>query len=172
MWQLVKDTVEQILGLGKDAANLGFSHMAARAVVVFIFSVLLIRLADRRLFGHAAGFDIIVAIVLGSVLSRGINGQAAFFPTLVASGLLVVFHAVLASLTFRSRWFSSVVKGQPCTLVKEGQLQRDELGKNSITDEDLDEQLRLNGSVGSAAEVAEARLERNGSISVLKKKGG
>jgi hypothetical protein len=34
----------------------------------------------------ATAFDVIAAIMLGSIMSRAINGSAPFLPTLVAGG--------------------------------------------------------------------------------------
>jgi uncharacterized membrane protein YcaP (DUF421 family) len=142
--------------------------MAWRTLVVFFCAVLLARLGARRLLSHNAGFDIMVAVVLGSVLSRAINGQSAFFPTLGASALLVGLHHLLATLAFHSHWFSQLVKGKPQVLVRDGKLDRREMSRSKITDHDLDENLRLHGNVRDAADVAEARLERNGAVSVVK----
>lgn len=163
--------LDTLLGLSLEAKDLGFGHMAARALVVFACGVILARVADRRMIGHNAGFDIVLMVVLGSVLSRGINGQAAFFPTLGASAVLVLLHHLVAMLALRWGWFSKLLKGAPRTLVRDGRIDRAELKRNKITDEDLDENLRLNGGVRDASEVAEARLERNGSVSVVKKNG-
>jgi uncharacterized membrane protein YcaP (DUF421 family) len=54
-------------------------------------------------------------------------------------------------------------------LVRNGQIEIDELARSRMSVDDLDENLRLNGNVGNASEVREARLERNGTISVVKK---
>jgi uncharacterized membrane protein YcaP (DUF421 family) len=163
--------IDRLLGLGVSAQHLEFSQMAFRALVVFCFGVCLARIADRRVLGHNAGFDIMLLVVLGSVLSRGINGQAAFFPSLGASLVLIVLHHVTASLALRSHWFSNLVKGDSEVLVRDGKVDRDALRRTKFTDDDLDENLRLNGSVRGTEDVAEARLERNGSVSVVKVKG-
>jgi uncharacterized membrane protein YcaP (DUF421 family) len=44
------------------------------------------------------------------------------------------------------------------------------MGRSKITNDDLDENLRLHGNIASPADVAEARLERNGAVSVVKKR--
>src|ERR687883_587905 len=100
MLEALRDFADRVLGLSLQAHDLHFSHMAWRTVIVFVFAVILARLGDRRFLGHSAGFDIMVAIILGSVLSRGINGQAAFFPTLGVSALLVLIHHVMAKLAY------------------------------------------------------------------------
>lgn len=158
----------ELLGLDVDAQELTVLQMSARALVVFCFAVTLARLADRRILGHNAGFDIVLLVILGSVVSRGINGEAAFGPTLVAGALLVALHHLVATIAWRAHWFSQLVKGRPHTLVRAGSLVHDELRRARITADDLDENLRLNGGVDSPGDVAEARLERNGTISVVK----
>lgn len=160
--------MNDVLGLDRSGNELGFWHMMARTSVVFLVAVVLVRLADRRFLSHHAGFDMIVAVVLGSVLSRAINGDARFFPTLAASTLLVVLHHFLASLTFRSHLFSQLVKGQPRVLVRNGVVDREAMQHAKITPDDLEANLRLQGNVGRLEDVAEARLERSGAISVLR----
>jgi uncharacterized membrane protein YcaP (DUF421 family) len=173
-WQVLdslREFVDKMLGLSVAASDLHFSHMALRAFVVFSFGVMLARLADRRMLGHNAGFDIMLLVVLGSVLSRAVNGQAAFFPTLGASVVLVALHHVLGSLAFRYPMISKFVKGRPDVLVHDGKIDEAALRRNNITPDDLDENLRLNGNENGTGDIAEARLERNGSISVVKAKG-
>lgn len=170
MFDALRDFADRLLGLSLQARDLELSHMAWRSVIVFVYAVALVRLGNRRFIGHSAGFDIMVAIILGSVLSRGINGQAAFGPTLGASALLVLLHHAMAKLAFHSHWFSKLVKGSARVLVKDGKLMARELRGACITPDDLDENLRLSGGVAGTGDVAQARLERNGTISVVKVK--
>ena len=142
--------------------------MGCRAFIVFVVSILLVRVADRRLVGRNAGFDMMVVVILGSVLSRGINGQAAFFPSLGVSAVLIVFHHLLATAAFQWSWFSRVVKGDEDILVRDGKVDRAAMRRCKITNDDLAENLRLNGNETNIEDIAEARLERNGSISVVK----
>lgn len=162
------DLADRVLGLNRSAEELEFRHMTARAVIAFGFGVVLARLADRRFMGQNAGFDIMLVVVLGSVLSRGVNGDAAFFPTLGASAVLVLLHRLLGTLALRFHPFSELVKGRPETLVRRGVVDHAAMRRHKITPDDLDENLRLHGNVSGTADVEEARVERNGSISVVK----
>lgn len=159
--------LSELLGLERTADELQLGHMMVRTTLVFVVAVALARLGARRFLSHNAGFDIMVAVVLGSVLSRAINGDAPFFPTLAVSGLLVLLHHLVASLAFRSHWISQLVKGRPRVLVRNGVVDQREMRRAKITSDDLDANLRLQGKVGRLEDVAEARLERSGSISVL-----
>lgn len=168
MISTINSWLDRILGLSVDSHDLTFGNMSARAIVVFALAVILVRLADRRFLGRNAGFDAMLGVILGSVLSRGVNGQASFFPTLGVSAVLVFLHHLLASASFHSHWFSRLVKGNCRVLVRDGQVDAEELEKFKITQDDLLENLRLNGNVGGAETVKEARLERNGEVSVVK----
>lgn len=162
--------VQELLGLDLPPQDLTLLQMCSRGIVVFAFGVFLVRFADRRFLGRNAGFDFLLGVVLGSVLSRGINGQAAFMPTLGVSLLLVVLHRLLSTLACRYHVVSRWLKGAPSVIVKNGQLDRTAMRGHKISQEDLEENLRLNGNVSEIAEVVEARFERNGQVSVVRKK--
>lgn len=163
------EKMDQWLGLHLLSDQLGLGHMVARSLIVFTLGVVLVRMGDRRLLGKNAGFDMLLIVILGSVLSRGINGQAAFLPTLGVSVFLVLLHHLTAVLACRSPWFSRWLKGAPLVVVADGRVRHDALRRARMTRDDLDENLRVNGGVSDAAKVQEARLERNGTISVVTK---
>src|ERR1700709_2677256 len=113
------DLTNRLLGLHAPPGNLTFLQMGLRSLVVFVFGIIIVRLGDRRLLGRNADFDMLLLVILGSVLSRAINGQASFFPTLGVSALLIFFHHLLGVLACHSDGFSKLVKGQPRVVVKE-----------------------------------------------------
>jgi uncharacterized membrane protein YcaP (DUF421 family) len=162
---------DQLLGLEVSAQHLTFLQMALRSVIVFIIGVAMVRVADRRFMGRNAAFDVLLGIVLGSVLSRAVNGQAPFFPTLGASAVLIALHRLLGWIASRSSWVSTLVKDKPVVVIRNGRLQEGELARHNLTEDDLQENLRLNGNVDGVAAIKEARLERNGVISVVKETG-
>jgi uncharacterized membrane protein YcaP (DUF421 family) len=168
MLSKIYSLLDHVLGLSIESHDLTFAHMTARGFVVFAFAVILVRLADRRFLGRNAGFDAMLLVILGSVLSRGVNGQAAFFPTLGVSAVLVFLHHLLATAAFHSHAFSRLVKGNCRVLVQKGQVDPGALKKFRITHDDLLENLRLNGNVAGTEAVKAATLERNGEVSVIK----
>lgn len=165
---LLHGWLNDLLGLDLTPAELGLRQMAFRALIIFPCALAMTRLAGKRFLGRSAGFDVVLAIVLGSVISRGINGQAAFFPTIGVGFVLVLLHRAVALVTMRSHSLALLLKGRDSLLVRDGQIDAEKLRGVEFTEADLLENLRLHG-VGSPAEVAEARLERNGQLSVLKK---
>jgi uncharacterized membrane protein YcaP (DUF421 family) len=162
--------LDRLLGLGLRADELTFAHMAARTFVVFLFAIALMRVGEERMLGKNAGFDVMLGVILGSVLSRGINGQAAFYPTLGASLVLVLIHRLVAWASLYSHLVSLFAKGRERVLVRDGRIDQAELRRAMMTKDDLLENLRLHGNVNDFAQVQEARLERNGTVSVVKRK--
>jgi len=161
---------DSLLGLHVPSSELGFAQVTWRTLTVFVCGLVLVRWGARRFMGRNSGFDFLVSIVLGSVLGRAINGQASFFPTLWASVLLVILHDLVSILACRYHRVSCALKGQAQLVVRDGQTDEQMLRAAKLSHDDLYENLRMNGNVGAPADVAEAWFERNGSISVIRKR--
>ena len=163
------DAMRFVLGLGIDNKELGVGQMALRAVVVYIVTVLMVRLAKTRFMGRATAFDVILGIMLGSVVSRAITGNAPFGPALAAAAVLLAMHWLFSLMALYWRGFGWAVKGRSRVLIRDGAVDQSAMRKAHMTAHDLREDLRSQ-SVSSPDEVAEGRLERSGSMSIIKKK--
>jgi uncharacterized membrane protein YcaP (DUF421 family) len=166
------DALEALLGLGRDAGEIDAGQMALRAVVVYAITLALVRLGSRRFLGKATAFDTILGIMIGSVMSRGINGSAGLLPTVAGGAVLVAMHGLFAVIAYRTSWFGDVVKGRPVLLVEDGRVLPDAMRDTSLSRNDLDEALRMKGEQPDPSSVQRAYLERSGSISVLPRKEG
>jgi uncharacterized membrane protein YcaP (DUF421 family) len=121
-----------------------------------------------HLIGKNTAFDVILGIILGSVVSRAINGSAAFFLTILAGFTLVTAHWLFSYIAFRSDHFGNVVKGSKRQLVQEGEIQWKEMGKSNISKEDLMSAVRMETNRESLDLVRKAYLERSGDISIIR----
>jgi uncharacterized membrane protein YcaP (DUF421 family) len=143
------------------------SHMLVRMLIVFGTTLALVRLGEKRFFGERTAFDLVLSIILGSVISRAINGSAPFFPTLLTSAGLVAIHRVLAAIAFHADGFGPWVKGRAKLLVQDGEVDWKAMRRSHLTLHDLQSSLRLEGQVETPDNVKAAYLERNGNISVV-----
>src|SRR6056297_2175302 len=153
--------------IGSDADTILWWQMAIRGVLIFFYTLMLVRFGGRRIFGKNTSFDIVLGVILGSIMSRALTANAQFLPTLVAGTVLVVLHWLLAKLATRNRHLGHLIKGTEVLLIKDGQIQQDGLTKTNITEHDLLESLRSEGSVAEIEQVKRAYLERNGKVSVI-----
>ncbi|HYN87220.1 MAG TPA: YetF domain-containing protein [Ardenticatenaceae bacterium] len=161
------DVLEQSLALGSEGKDLNLMQMSLRALVIYLVTLILVRLGDKRFLGKLTAFDVILGIILGSVMSRAINGSAAFVPTLGAGLVLVVLHWGFAKVAFSSDRFGNLIKGHTQELVRDGKIQWDQMRNSAITEDDLREHLRVRGKLSDPGKVKAAYLERSGTISVI-----
>lgn len=162
------DALEEIIGLGEEAMQLDAGEMAARAVIIYVITLAIVRLGKKRFMGSGTAFDMIVGIMLGSMTSRALTGNAPLVATMVAAAVLIAMHWLLSAIAVRWHGFGILIKGRPDTIVSDGRVDDHMLRKAHMTERDLEEDLRGHG-VRDIPEVAEARLERNGQLSVVKK---
>jgi uncharacterized membrane protein YcaP (DUF421 family) len=153
----------QLFGVGDDLTTL---QLCARAVVVFAFGLLLVRLGRRRAFSKWTALDIILSIIAGSNLSRALTGNAPLGGTLIATALLVGLHFLLAQIVARSRLFSRLLENAPADLALDGELVRGATRRHAVSEADLNEALRSAG-VENVAATRRITLEPSGSISVI-----
>src|SRR5213083_3241299 len=111
---------ETILGLSVEPRNLTFVQISLRGIIVFVATLAMVRLGHKRSLSHKTPFDAVLLVILASVLSRAINGSAAFFATLGGGLVLVLLHRLLALIAFHWHWFGILVKGSPDTIVRDG----------------------------------------------------
>jgi uncharacterized membrane protein YcaP (DUF421 family) len=159
--------VGRALGLERDVADVTTAQMALRTVIVYAFALAIVRLGSKRFLSQASAFDVIVAIMLGSITSRAVNGSAPFIPTLASAAALVGIHWLLAALAYRLDWLGPVLKGSPVRIITDGTVDRDAMRRTGVSEHDLEQALRARAGVTDPARVRLATLERDGSISVL-----
>ena len=140
----------------------------ARAVIVFLYGLALVRIAGRRAFGKWAALDIVVSIVVGSNLSRALTGGADLWGTLAATALLMALHGVFARLAARSPRLSKLFEGRPIGLGDDGRVSARLLAEHAVSEADLGEALRAAG-LEDAAAARRIVLEPSGRIAVLRR---
>lgn len=138
-----------------------------RAVVVFVFGLVLLRVSGRRVFARWSALDIIVSIIMGSSLSRALTGSAPLGGTLLAMILLAFLHWLLALTVARSARFARLVEGGAVVLGHSGTVLEREVRQHNISATDIEEALRKEG-VAHVSETRQLTLEPSGNITVLK----
>jgi uncharacterized membrane protein YcaP (DUF421 family) len=107
-------------------------------------------------------------VMVGSIAARAMTGGAPFFPATVGIVVMVTIHWVIPWIGRESSAFSGLVKGHSTLIVKNGKVQSQAMKHSHMSRDDLDEDLREKG-VTDPSQVEEARLERSGKLSVIKK---
>ncbi|MBO2012333.1 DUF421 domain-containing protein [Hymenobacter negativus] len=165
----MKQLWDLLFGPDADSHTITALQMTTRAILIFFAVLALLRLSGARTFGANTAFDMVVKIMLGAVMSRAVVAASPFWGTLLAGLVLVGLHRVLAWAAFRSHFVGKLVKGEGLMLAENGRLNEPNLRRNHLTHDDLLEGLRESGNIGTVEDAEAVRLERDGSISVVKK---
>ena len=159
-----------ILGPDGKATELTVLNVSLRGFVIFLVGLALVRIGDRRSLAEKTAFDAIFIVLLGSMLSRAVNGTAPFFTTIAAAIALMITHRIFAFAAYKSHTFGQIIKGKPITVVRNGEVDWQQLKKALVSKHDFEEDLRLDAHTDDISSIAFARIERSGDISFIKKK--
>lgn len=150
--------------------NLTLIQLLIRIVIIFIYGLAIIRIGKKRFFGKHTAFDIIITVIIGSLLSRTLNGTAKFIPTVVACTTIIGLHWITSALISRFAFLSNWIEGQAELIVKQGKIQKNVLLKTHLTEKDILESARLSAHVTNLDDIHECFIENNGEISIILKK--
>jgi uncharacterized membrane protein YcaP (DUF421 family) len=148
--------------------NLG--EFVARAALVYVAIMVLVRLSGKRTVGEFTPFDLVVVILIGESTQGALTGgDESVVGALIVSATLIAMNYTVGFITARSKLADRIVEGEAVLLMRDGRVLADVLKRNNVPESDLDEALRAEG-VAERQEVRREFLETDGTISVIRKK--
>jgi uncharacterized membrane protein YcaP (DUF421 family) len=156
--------------LGRETDDLNALQMGIRAVIIFLSALLMLKIGNKRFLGRTTAFDFLLGIIIGSVLSRAINGNASLFPSIAAGFVLIGIHWLFGAIAMRSNFFGKIIKGVRRTIIKDGKLNEKEMAKAHIGLGDLKMELRSDLNSDELENIQSAYFERSGRMSFIKNK--
>lgn len=138
-----------------------------RPIIVYLFLVIVLRLAGRRELAQLNSFDLVVLMMLANTVQNATigNDNSLVGGLIGVSALLLVNYVVVRLLYLRPR-LDELLEGGPTLLIKDGRVIGRNLAQEAISEQQLMEAIRKQG-LGSIGQVAEAVLETGGVISVV-----
>src|SRR5438270_11043686 len=113
-----------VLGLGVEPKDLTFFQISVRGIIVLVATLVMLRLGHKRSLARKTAFDSVLLVILASVLSRAINGSAAFFATIGGGFIIVLLLGMLASAAYYSHSLGLLLNGAPEVIVENGNMIR------------------------------------------------
>lgn len=165
----MKEFFVELLGLAAKADTITASQICWRTLVVFIIALVLLRMSGRHTFASNSAQETIVKFMLGALLSRAIAGDSPFGVILAASTMLVLLHRALAYATYFFPALGRLVKGESSVLATDGEVNRKELRRASLSEEALHAALRGAANLDDLTKVHVVRLEHDGTVTAVKK---
>jgi uncharacterized membrane protein YcaP (DUF421 family) len=158
---------QHAFGLNAEPKDFTLLQVLLRSVVTYLVGLAILRLGRNRFLARESAFDVVLAFILGSVLSRAINGTSPFLLSLVASIALVAIHQAFAWVSYRSRRFERLVDGEPEPVVSKGGIIEKASRFHMLTEANIKAALRLKTQLDDLSRIEVARVECNGEISFI-----
>jgi uncharacterized membrane protein YcaP (DUF421 family) len=141
---------------------------AGRAIVIYVFLLVTVRLLGKRAVGNFTAFDLIVALMLGEVVDEPIFGDVPLVQGLLAIAAVAAAHFLNSLLSYLSPAIDRLTGGQPTPMINDGKMRRDGMARERVSEAELRALLREE-SIEELSDVQQALLEINGRLSVIKK---
>ncbi|WP_273691850.1 DUF421 domain-containing protein [Ketogulonicigenium vulgare] len=151
-----------------DAPPLYFGEIVLRIVIIWTWTMLLLRWIGGRSISQLSLVEFLLVIALGSAV-----GDSLFLPDVpISHAFLVILVVVLIDkgidlLIRRYDIVKRAIDGEPLEVVKDGKILTTNLTRHTISAPELMELLRLRG-VENLGAVRRAYLEPSGQVSVFK----
>jgi uncharacterized membrane protein YcaP (DUF421 family) len=144
-----------------------WGEFVARALLVYGFLFLVLRLTGKRQVGQLSTLDLVLLLILSNAVQNSMNAgdnsvTAGFILVLTLMGA----NTLLDTLTFRSKKAALLLEGKPQILIHNGIVDEEVTAREKITHHDLMAAIRQAGYT-QLSEVHAAILENNGRISVV-----
>ena len=145
--------------------------VALRTIVVYLFLLVVLRLAGKREMGQLSVFELVLVLVIANAVQNAMVGaNVTIWGGLVAVLALIVTDRTLRFVADRNPRLLRAIEGEPTLLVRDGRILPEAMRKEDVDEDELARALREHG-YGDLAEIRQAILEVDGTISVIPRSG-
>jgi uncharacterized membrane protein YcaP (DUF421 family) len=138
-----------------------------RAVVVYAFVVVALRLAGKREMGQLTSLDLVVLLFLSNILQNSIIGNdVSVTGGIIGAATLLLVNYLTIRFLYRFPKLDELIEGEATLLVQDGRILRDNLRRELLTEQELIVACHKQGIL-DISEVVRAYLETGGSITVF-----
>jgi len=141
-----------------------------RAIIVYVFLLVGLRLAGKRELAQLNPLDLIVLLLLSNTVQNAIigNDNSVIGGMIGAAALLVVNYGMVR-LVRNNRRLQRLLEGRGDVLVKDGKVQADHLEREMMTKAELIAAAHKQG-INSLKDIEYCVLEPTGTISFIQKR--
>lgn len=141
-----------------------------RALLIYVFLQIVVRLSGRRTLGELTPFDLVLLLIISEATQQALMSQD-FSVTNAFIVITTLFGAdiVLSKLKKVSPSMQKWMEGVPTLLVEHGNVLNEKLKSSRIEVEDILESARINHGIAKLSDIKYAILEKSGEISIIPK---
>jgi uncharacterized membrane protein YcaP (DUF421 family) len=139
-----------------------------RAAAVYLFLLLVFRLAGQRTLAQITTFDLVLLLIISEAIQQALIGNDN---SMINAALVVLtlagLNVSLSLLKQRSKKAEKALEDVPLVLVAEGRLLKDRMDKVRVDEDDILEAARSLHGLERLDQIRFAVLERSGDISII-----
>ena len=144
-------------------------ELTVRAAVLYFGILLLLRIMPRRTGGELGTMDLVMILLVTEAATHSLGGYRTLGDGLFVIAVLMVIDYAINALSYRLPLFERLVASPPLPIVADGRLQRRNMRREFITEDELRAELRAN-DIADLAEVERAYVEPEGEITFITRK--
>lgn len=150
-----------------DLDLLFLAEIALRTTVIFVWLLLLLRIAGKRGVAQLSPLELAIVIGLGSAVGDAMfYAEVPLLHAMLVMALVIGLQRLTAHLIISQERVETFLEGTPVELVRDGVIQIAGLKTSTLSYEDLFERLRPAG-VRQLGQVQRAYFEQDGQLSVF-----
>jgi len=141
-----------------------------RALTIYVFLLLVFRVAGNRALAQIATFDFVLLLIIGAATRNALIGKDY---SMIHAGLLIITlvgaDALLSIWKENSPLVAKWVEGTPIILVENGEPLKEQMKRCRIGESEIMAAARLLQGLEKMEQIKFAVLERSGGISIIPK---
>jgi uncharacterized membrane protein YcaP (DUF421 family) len=144
-------------------------ELIIRGTAMYLFLFLLFRVVVRRRVGAIGMADILILVIIADAAQNAMSGEyKSVTEGAILVGTIMFWNVAIDWLNFRVPALRPWLEPPPMLLNQNGRILHRNLRHEYVTEDELKAKLREKG-VKDYSEVAEAHMESDGNVSVIKR---
>lgn len=139
-----------------------------RAVVVYLFLLILFRLSGKRTLAEVTTFDLILTLIISEAIQQALIGT----DNSLTNGLLVVVTLVavdmlISALKLHMPRIDRLLEGVPVTILEDGKYATEVMRKERVDVHDIMQAARELQGLDRLEDIRKAVIEKTGRITII-----
>jgi uncharacterized membrane protein YcaP (DUF421 family) len=146
-------------------------ELIIRGTAMYLFLFLMFRVVIRRRVGAIGMADVLIMVIVADAAQNAMSGEyKTVTEGMILVGTIFFWNFLFDWLNFKVPALQGILEAPPLLLIQNGRVLHRNLRHEYVTEDELRSKLREKG-VKDYSEVAEAHMESDGSVSVIKRRG-
>ena len=146
--------------------SVAVSELMLRAVLIYVFVFILLRLLGKKHVGEMGPFDLVILLILSeSVQNALVADDKSVTGGLIVASTLFGISQLVGFISWKNKKAERFIEGTPRILVRNGHVYTEALAQEQLSHSELLEALRREGCT-SLSKVRYAMLENDGAITI------